>query len=145
MVRGLVGLLPLVLLLFMASPAFAQGRIAGTATDAATGETLPGVNVLVLGTSQGAATDLDGGYAIDGLRAGEYTVQASFVGYETKQFTGIAVRNGQTTTLDIELGEAVLQTEGEVVVVGERPLIDVEQSSSGVTISREDIAAAPVR
>ena len=127
------------------APAFAQGRLAGTATDAETGETLPGVNVLVLGTSQGTAADFDGAYAVDGLSAGEYTVQASYVGYETKQFTGIAIRNGQTTTLDIELGQAVLQTEGEVIVVGERPLIDVEQSSSGATISREDIAAAPVR
>ncbi len=138
----------LVLLLALvgaASPAAAQGRLAGIVTDAATGESLPGVNVLLLGTSQGAATDLDGRYAISGLRAGDYTVQASFVGYETKQFTGIRINPGGVTTLDVELGEAVLQTEGEVVVVGERPLVDVEQSASAYTIGRDEIAAAPVR
>ncbi|MEM1043890.1 MAG: TonB-dependent receptor [Bacteroidota bacterium] len=129
----------------LASGALAQGRLAGTVTDAETGESLPGVNVLVLGTSLGAATDFDGRYTINGLRAGDYTVQASFVGYETKQFTGIEVAGSGTTTLDIELGEAVLQTEGEVVIVGERPLVDVEQSSSAYTIDREAIAAAPVR
>ena len=138
-------LLLLLALAATAPTATAQGRLTGTVTDADTGETLPGVNVLVLGTSQGAATDFDGRYAIDGLRAGEYTIQASFVGYETKQFTGIGVEAGGETTLDIELGEAVLQTEGEVVVVGERPLVDVEQSSSAYTIGRDEIEAAPVR
>src|SRR5690606_32858607 len=86
----------------------------------------------------------DGRFAIAGLRAGEYTVQVSYIGYETRQYTGIAVRNGETTTLDVELAPAVLAGE-EVVVVGEKPLIDVEQSSSAVTIGREEIAAAPVR
>ncbi len=138
-------LLPLLALVTAAQPVVAQGRLAGTVTDTETGETLPGVNVLVLGTSQGAATDFDGKYAISGLRGGEYTVQASFVGYETKQFTGIRINTGGTTTLDIELGEMVLQTEGEVVVVGERPLVDVEQSSSAYTVGRDEIAAAPVR
>ncbi len=129
----------------LATGAIAQGRLAGAVTDANTGESLPGVNILILGTSQGAATDLDGRYAIDGLRDGEYTVQASYVGFETKQYTGIAVRNGQTTTLDIDIAEAVLQTGGEVIIVGERPLVDVEQSSSSHVIDRRDIEAAPVR
>ncbi len=137
--------LALLLLLGAASPAAAQARLTGTVTDTETGESLPGVNVLVLGTSQGAATDFDGRYAITGLRAGQYTVQASFIGYETKQFTGIEINPGGSTTLDIELGEAVLETGGEVIVIGERPLVDVEQSSSLVTIGRDEIAAAPVR
>ncbi|MDX1438852.1 MAG: carboxypeptidase-like regulatory domain-containing protein, partial [Rubricoccaceae bacterium] len=132
-------------LLIGAGIAQAQGTLAGTATDADTGETLPGVNILVLGTSFGAATNLEGRYEIQNLRAGEYTVQASYVGFETKQYTGIAIRDGETTTLDIDLAEAILQTEGEITVVGERPLVDVEQSSSAYTIDREDIEAAPVR
>src|SRR5690606_23340035 len=79
------------------------------------------------------------------LRAGTYNVQASYVGYETKLFTGIRVEAGDANVLDIELGEAVLSTEGEVVVVGERPLVDVEQSASTVTIGQDQIQAAPVR
>ena len=133
------------LILILATPASAQGRLSGTITDAETGAALPGVNVLVLGTSRGAASDPDGRYTLSDLRAGEYTVQVSFLGFETKQFTGIRVRSGETTTLDVELGETVLQTEQEVVVVGERPLVDVEQSSSAFTVGREEIEAAPVR
>ena len=138
-------LLLFALLLLPAGGALAQGTIAGTVRDAGTRETLPGVNVLILGTTQGAATDLDGRFSIGGLRAGEYTVQVSFVGFETRQYTGVRVRNGQTTTLDVELAEAVLATGQEVVVVGERPLIDVEQSASAYTVDREQIQAAPVR
>jgi len=123
----------------------AQGRIAGTVTDASTGDTLPGVNVLILGTTQGMPTGMDGEYAIEGLRAGEYTVQVSYVGFDTKQYTGIRVRDGQTTTLDVEISEAVLETGGEVVVVGDRPLVDVENSQSGGTVDRAQIEAAPVR
>ncbi|HYE95017.1 MAG TPA: TonB-dependent receptor [Rubricoccaceae bacterium] len=137
-------LLLFILGLLAAGPALAQGRIAGQVTDAETGETLPGVNVVVLGTSRGAATDIDGRYLITDLRAGEYTVQVTSVGYETRQYTAIRVRNGETTTLDVVLGEAAAVQE-EVVVVGERPLIDVEQSASTVSVTREQIEAAPVR
>ena len=133
------------LALLVAAPVAAQSRIAGTVTDTDTGETLPGVNVLILGTAFGAAADFDGNYVIDGLRPGEYTVQASYVGFETKQFTGIRVAAGQTTRLDITIAEAVLSTDEEIVVVGDRPLVDVEESASTFVIGREQIEAAAVQ
>jgi hypothetical protein len=138
-------LLTLLLAACVAGPALAQGSLRGTVTDARTGEPLPGVNVIVTGTTLGAATGFDGTYQIPGVRAGSYNVQATFIGYETRLYTGIRVQDGQPTRLDIQLAEAVLETGGEVVVIGERPLVDVEQSSSAVTISREQIDAAPVR
>ncbi|MEM1127086.1 MAG: TonB-dependent receptor [Bacteroidota bacterium] len=134
----------LTLLLLLPAVALAQGRIAGQVTDALTGESLIGVNVTIVGSSFGAATDFDGNYAIDDLRAGEYNIRVSYIGFETLLFTGIQVRDGQTTELDIEMDEAVLSTDNEVVVVGDRPLIDVEQSSSAVNIGRESIEVAPV-
>lgn len=132
-------------LLFGADALAQQGTIRGTVTDADTRESLPGVNVLVTGTARGAATDFDGNYVIDGLRPGEYNLQITFIGYETRLYTGIRVNAGETTRLDVRLAEAVLSTEEEVVVIGDRPLVDVEQSSSAVTIGREQIEAAPVR
>jgi outer membrane receptor protein involved in Fe transport len=138
-------LLLCLLLVATAATAAAQGSIRGTVTDASTGESLPGVNVVIVGSNLGAATGFDGEYAITGVRTGEYSVQATYIGYETKLFTSIRVRDGEATALDIELSEAVLSTEGEVVVVGERPLVDVEQSSSAYRISQEQIEAAPVR
>ncbi|HIL57263.1 MAG TPA: TonB-dependent receptor, partial [Rhodothermales bacterium] len=137
-----LGLLGLVLL--AAAPS-AQGTLSGTITDAASGETLVGVNVLVIGTTRGAATDLDGRYEITGIRAGDYTIRVSYIGYQTLEFTGIAVASGETTTLDVEMQEASLGTDQEVVVIGERPLIDVEQAQSAYFVSEEEIASRPVR
>lgn len=131
--------------LLSALPAFGQGSIAGTVTDVEFGDPLPGVNVVVVGTSSGAATGGDGTYRIEGLRPGEYSIRLSYIGFETMLFTGIRVRDGQETRLDVELRAAVLSAEDEVVVVGERPLVDVEQSSSAYAIGREQIEAAPLR
>lgn len=129
----------------LAMPVWGQGRIAGTVTDADTGESLIGVNLIVQGSARGAATDFDGNYVIEDLRAGEYNILVSYIGFESKLFTGIRVADGQTTRLDVELSEAVLSTDEEIVVVGERPLLDVEQSTSGSTVSAEQIQSAPLR
>lgn len=58
------------------------GKIAGFITDAKTGEPLPGVNVVLKGTSMGAATDIEGYYVILNVPPGTYTLEASFVGYK---------------------------------------------------------------
>ena len=128
-----------------ASGAAAQGAIAGTVTDPGLDEAVFGASVFVLGTTRGAATDLDGAFEIDGLSAGDYTVRISYVGYQTQELTGIRVENGQTTRLDVELAEAVLGTENEVLVIGERPLIDVERAETAYIITEEEISSRPVR
>ncbi|MBT3448945.1 MAG: TonB-dependent receptor [Bacteroidetes Order II. Incertae sedis bacterium] len=133
------------LLLLGSDYAAAQGILAGTVRDAETGESLPGVNLIVVGTSRGAASDPNGRYEIPNLRAGEYSVRVSFIGFETKLFTEIVITDGSTTQLDVELGVAVLSTEDEIVVVGERPLVNVESSSSSSTISQEQLELAPLR
>ena len=125
--------------------ALAQGTLRGTVSDAETGEPLPGVNVVLTGTARGTATDLDGNFVIPDLRPGAYQVKISYIGYETKLFTDVRVTDGQATRLDIALQEAVLSTDEEIVVVGERPLVDVEESQTTYRISQEQIEAAPVR
>ena len=124
--------------------AAAQGRITGTVRDT-TGEALIGVNVIVVGTQRGAVTDLDGQYTINDVGAGTYNLQFSYIGYATKLFTAIRVRNGEATTLDVTLGEADVSNVDEVVVVGDRPLVDVEAAASVQAVTREQIEAAPVR
>ena len=129
----------------LTSSAFSQGTIAGVITDPSNGETLIGVNVIIVGSSAGAASGIDGSYSIPNLSAGEVSVRVSYIGYETKLYTGIEVRNGETTTLNIELGQQVLSADEEVVIVGERPLVDVEESSSTFAVSREQMDITPVR
>ena len=138
------GFLALITCLLLIPIAQGQGNISGRVTDAS-GEPLFGVNVVVVGTTLGAATDLDGNYTIPDLRAGEYSVRFSIIGFETTQFTGIQVANGQTTALSASLDEAILSTDEEIVIIGEKPLLDVEQATSTSTISREQLEAAPLR
>lgn len=100
-----------------ASVARAQtGTLTGTVRDS-TGQTLPGVNVAVEGTSYGAATGSEGMYTISDVEPGTYTLQASFVGYEDAVRQGIEVNAGETTTVDFVLQSARTALE-EVVVVG---------------------------
>lgn len=134
-----------IVVLFGSADIAAQGTLVGQITDADTGETLIGVNVIITGTSLGSATDLEGRYEIPNIRPGEYAVRMSYIGFETKLFTGIVIEDGETTTLNAELSAAVLSTEDEIVVIGERPLVDVENSSTTQTISQEQLEIAPLR
>jgi len=88
-----------------------QLRITGTVTDAATGEAMPGVNIQVRGTTQGAITDVDGKYSIDNVdRNG--TLVFSFIGYVTQ-----AIDIGGRNTVDVLLAGEVTDLD-EVIVVG---------------------------
>ncbi|GAB5519009.1 MAG: hypothetical protein RhofKO_12600 [Rhodothermales bacterium] len=133
------------LILSAALPVWAQSSgIRGTITDAEIGETLIGVNVVIVGTSSGTASDIDGNYTLP-IRPGRYNIRFSYIGYDTKLFTDIEVTAGQFTTLDVVMDAAVLSTDEEIVVIGEKPLVDVEQSSSATTISQDQIEAAGLR
>jgi hypothetical protein len=58
------------------------GKIKGKVTDRETGEPLPGANVLIVGTTFGAASDFDGEFVILNVPPGVYTVKATFIGYQ---------------------------------------------------------------
>ena len=139
-------LLITVILFLIAPPATAQihGRIAGKIVDAATNEPLSGVNVFLKGTYYGAAADQDGMYLIDNVSPGEYILQVSMIGYTVQQYTGMKISAGESVELNIGLSEATLELDEEIVVVGERPLFDVQQASSAQTIRDDEIKSAPV-
>lgn len=129
------------LLIFVISPGFTQTRgiIKGRITDKATGEALPGVNVLVTGTYYGAATDFDGNFTISNVSPGTYTVEISMIGYKKIQNNGVKVVVGETTTLNFSAEESVLALGQDVVVIGKKPLFDIEETSSKKTISSKEI------
>ena len=131
--------------LFAGSAQAQSGNLAGKILEEGTGEPLTGVNVFIRGTSFGAASDLDGDYIIRNIRPGEYTVEFTYVGFERVLHTAIRITAGQTTTLNISLKEQVLTSSQEVVIVGERPIFDIEQSSSTMKVGREQIQAAALR
>jgi TonB-dependent receptor len=91
------------------------GAIAGVVVDAANGETLPGANVSIEGTTTGTSTDLKGRYRITGLEPGSYDVLFSFVGFTQKTVTGVEVEAGETVKVDVSLQEQTAELD-EVIV-----------------------------
>ncbi|GJQ62968.1 MAG: hypothetical protein SCALA702_20210 [Melioribacteraceae bacterium] len=118
------------------------GKIAGTITDATTGEPLIGVNVILEGTSYGAATDLEGYYTILNIPPGKYNLKASFIGYTPSTIIDVRVNIDQTTLIDISLQEENIEM-GEVVIVATQPVVQQDVSSSRANISSEEIEALP--
>ncbi len=68
---------------FLGMQAFAQKTITGTVTSAEDGSALPGVSVVVKGTTIGTITDVDGKYTLSGVPEDATTLVFSFVGYKT--------------------------------------------------------------
>lgn len=125
-------------------PALAQtGKIAGRVTDGSTGQPLPGVNVVIDGTTQGSTTDVDGYYTILRITPGTYDVRASFIGFAPTVVQEVRVRIDQTTELDFALQEEVVQGE-EVVISAERPLVQRDLTSTSTSVSSEELEALPV-
>ena len=121
------------------------GMLAGQILEDGTDEPLIGVNILIIGTSFGASTDIDGKYNIRNIRAGEYSVRITYIGFETVLLTGIKIEAGETTELDFKLKPQILTSDEEIVVIGEAPIFDVEKSTTSTTISRQDLEAAPIQ
>jgi len=127
------------------SSAQPKGRLNGRVTDNETGDPMPGVNVLLPGTYHGGATDLEGRFAIRGITAGEYTVRFQYIGYTTVVVTGVKITAGLSAELDAQINQTVLAAGQEVVVIGKRPLFDIEETASRRAISADEIANSSVQ
>lgn len=68
----------------LTATAFAQGTITGTIIDRDTGETLPGANILVKGTTNGATADFDGNYSLN-VSQSNGTIVISYIGFKTRE------------------------------------------------------------
>ena len=120
------------------------GKIAGTVTDAESGEPLQNVNVIVIGTFLGAVTDENGDYFILKVPPGLQSVQASLIGYASVTKTEARVYLDQTTPVDFTLTETALEGD-EIVVIAERPPVEVDLTGSKERMSGEEMANSWVK
>ncbi len=90
------------------------GSVAGVINDGEYNDVLAFANVIVKGTQTGTTSDFDGKYSLN-LAPGTYTLQFSFVGYQTKEITEVAIAANQTVTLDVTLNASAGELD-EVVV-----------------------------
>ena len=104
------------LLFFTSLFVFGQIGITGTVIDGDFNEPLPFANILLKETGEGVTSDFDGKYSFE-LEQGIYTLQFSFVGYETKIITEIQVKGNEYTITDVVLNSAAQGLEEVVVTV----------------------------
>lgn len=119
------------------------GKIAGKVTDAQTGEELIGINVLVEGTTTGAATGVDGTYIINNIEPGVYTLIFSGVGYQKQKVTEVRVSSDFTTRIDVQLSSEAISLE-TIVVEAKNPMIRKDLTSSKTVVDEGQIQSLPV-
>ena len=116
-----------------------NGAVSGTITDRNTQQPLVGVNIILLGTSLGAATDAEGQFRIDSVPVGTYIAQVSYIGFTPIQVPDVVVRTGRVTQLVKSLEEAFFETE-EVLVEGGVYFEDNDQNLTSVqNLSYEEV------
>ena len=111
------------------------GSLYGTIVDQESGEELVGVNVILVGTTKGGNTDIDGRFSIKNLEADTVNVRISYVGYASQIVTGVVIKEGEGTKLDLSIRQEAYTAE-EVTVTAERIL-----SSEAAILSQRRKAA----
>lgn len=107
-----------ILLLFCLFPAllFAQsGIIEGRVFDEINNEPIIGANVIIKTTAFGATTDIDGNYKIEGLTAGLYNIEVSYLGYETQTRFEVQVSNAKAVRLDFSMKQSAQSLDSVVI------------------------------
>jgi CarboxypepD_reg-like domain/TonB-dependent Receptor Plug Domain len=118
------------------------GIIKGKVLDKATKQTIPGANILIMGTQKGVATDTSGIFILNNIQEGNYLLSCSFIGFQEKTITDVRVVRAKTTYLEIELAESPM-TLNEVQVTSFKYEASPMTPVSMYSFSREEISRNP--
>jgi hypothetical protein len=140
----------LLLGLVMTFTAFSQvtsSSITGIVTDGA-GEGLPGATVVAnhtpTGTKYGTVTDANGRYFLPSIRVGgPYTVTVSFVGFKTREITGVYGGLGSSSKVDVKLSEDGKLLEDVVISATKSDVFNASKTGTATNITKEAIAQLP--
>jgi len=119
------------------------GKISGVITEEGTGTPLIGANIIVMETTMGASTDVNGQYTILNLPPGNYTLKISMIGYTTYRIENVRVIIDRTTTIDATLKSTTIMGK-EVVVEAKRPMVVKDISNSQMNVTSKTIETLPV-
>lgn len=120
------------------------GKITGKVVDAQTGAPLPGTNIVIEGTTMGAAADLEGDFIILNIPPGSYDLFASMIGYQKMRISNVKVSVDQTTRVDFKLESTVLELGEAVTIVAEQPIIQKDLTATSYSVSSDEIGKMPV-
>ena len=119
-----------------------QGSVKGKVIDTESGDPLPFVNVVVEQKGNiitGSTTDFDGKYVIKSISPGKYDIKVKFVGYKPTLIQGVLVTAGKIQFVDIKMGTTAVQMDAFEVIEYTVPLIDKDNTTSGGTMTSEEI------
>jgi outer membrane receptor protein involved in Fe transport len=125
-----------------------SGALKGKVLDKVTREPLPFVNIVVEvgGTNVGgSASDFDGNFMIKPIPPGKYDVKATYVGYKPTMYKGVTIAADNIQFLDIEMESTAQMLETFEVIDYKVPLISKDQTTSGASVTSEEIAKMPNR
>jgi hypothetical protein len=127
---------------FQGAEAGTTGKLTGRVVDAS-GQPLPGVNVVIDGSRRGAMTDADGYYLILSVDPGKVKLVASMVGYNSVSQTSVRIQADFTSTVDFQLKETAFEAE-ELVVTAERPPVEPDKTTSHYVMGADQIESLPM-
>ncbi len=140
--KNLVALFVLVISFLNLTFAGSTGSLKGKVTDVSTGEALPGVNILLVGSGRGGTSNSAGEFLVTGVAPGKYTLRISSIGYKSLEAKNILIEVDETTVYNVKLASEDIELEG-VTVEGKRPLIDVKKTASDQTFNRDKLEQLP--
>jgi outer membrane receptor protein involved in Fe transport len=121
------------------------GKIKGVVLDKETGEPLPGASIQIMGTTQGALSDIDGDYMISLVPPGLYTLRFTIMGYQTVEVENVEVVTDIPTDQNVEMESAVTDLDLVIRVTAKPKGIDKHVTNARTTIGRETIEKLPVQ
>ncbi|MBI5662134.1 MULTISPECIES: TonB-dependent receptor [Ignavibacterium] len=133
----------LIFLTTLASQAQTTGKISGKVLDAQ-GEPVVGANIIIEGTTMGAAADPEGYFYIINVPSGLYKVKASAIGYTSQITENVQVISGLTTRIDFTLQQSAVQMQ-EIVVQHTRPPVQKDLTYKMQGINASDLEELPIK
>jgi outer membrane receptor protein involved in Fe transport len=141
--RGLVGSILFILFFAAWLHAGVTGKIAGLVKDKETGTRLAGANVLIMGTTQGAAADLDGNFLIINVPPGTYKLRIQMVGFTPSFLDNVKVFSDRTTKVNVDLSQTMIEGKEVTVTAGREP-VEFDRTNTTSYVRQEEIEALPV-
>lgn len=119
------------------------GKIQGIVYDAYSGEPIPYADVVIANTEMGAATDIDGRFYILNVPSGSYTVEISYIGYQTKRLTDVIVEIDRTTRLEVEIVQTTIEM-APITVTSEMPPVQKDYVAATYIVRKSELPHLPI-
>ena len=130
--------------LILSNPLFSgtTGKVSGVVSSSETKAPLIGVNVVLANTSLGTVTDSLGTFALLNIPPGDYSIQASMIGYADFTLEDVIIKIDQTAIVEIFLNQRSIEME-KITVEATRPIIIHDISNSQINITSDEITDLP--